>query len=55
MLGNFVIRLINHGYRLGEISITQKQGIIICILQDGKNKKNLHEILGASSFFECSL
>ena len=30
-LVHFVLRSINHGYKIGELSITQKQGIITCI------------------------
>ena len=29
-LGVFVLRSLNHGYTIGELSITQKQGIITC-------------------------
>ena len=36
--GNFVIRSLNLGYKSGELSITQKQGIITCIPKDGKSK-----------------
>ena len=34
-LGHFVVRAINYGYRQEELSITQKQGLII--LKDFKN------------------
>ena len=30
-LGVFVLRSLNHGYTIGDLSITQKQGIITCI------------------------
>jgi hypothetical protein len=37
-IGNFVIRSLNLGYKSGELSVTQKQGIITCIPKDGKSK-----------------
>ena len=37
-LGVFVLRSLNHGYTIGELSITQKQGIITCIPKDNKPK-----------------
>ena len=37
-LGNFVLRSINHSYRMGELSITQRQGIITCIPKENKPK-----------------
>ena len=30
-LGKFVFRSINYGYNKGELSVTQKQGIITCV------------------------
>ncbi|MCU7801406.1 MAG: reverse transcriptase family protein, partial [gamma proteobacterium symbiont of Lucinoma myriamae] len=40
-LGHFVCRSINFGYLKGELSITQKQGIITCIPKDNKPKQFL--------------
>ena len=37
-LGIFVLRSLNHGYSIGELSITQKQGIITCIPKGNKPK-----------------
>ena len=36
--GVFVLRSLNHGYTIGELSITQKQGTISCIPKDNKPK-----------------
>ena len=38
-LGFFVLRSINYGYSTGQLSTTQKQGIITCIPKDNKLKK----------------
>ena len=35
--GDFVVRALNESYRDGELSATQKQGIIICIPKGDKN------------------
>lgn len=40
-LGHFVLRAINFGYKMGELSITQRQGIIICIPKENKPKQFL--------------
>ena len=40
-LGHFVIISINHGYDTGELSLTQKQGVITCIPKDGKPRQYL--------------
>ena len=40
-IGHFVIRSLNYGYDTGELSSTQKQGIIPCIPKDGKPKQFL--------------
>ena len=37
-LGNFIVRSLNYGYASGELSITQKEGIIVCIPKDNKPK-----------------
>ena len=37
-LGHFVVRAINYGYRQEELSITQKQGLIICTPKENKNR-----------------
>ena len=40
-LGNFVLRSLNYGYMKGELSVTQKQGLITCIPKDSKPKQFL--------------
>lgn len=40
-LGHFIVRSLNHGYVIGELSCTQKQGIITCISKEGKSKFHL--------------
>ena len=40
-IGNFVIRSLNYGYDTGELSNTQKQGIITCIPKEGKPRQYL--------------
>ena len=40
-LGHFVVRSLNHGYDTGELSVTQKQGVITCIPKDGKPRQYL--------------
>lgn len=40
-LGHFIVRSLNHGYEIGELSCTQKQGIITCIPNEGKSKFHL--------------
>lgn len=37
-LGHFIVRSLNFGYKKGELSVTQKQGIITCITKEGKSK-----------------
>ena len=37
-IGHFVLRSINCSYKKGELSITQKQGIITCIPKENKPK-----------------
>jgi hypothetical protein len=37
-LGHFVIRSLNFGYKLGELSVTQKQGIVNCIPNKRRQK-----------------
>ena len=34
----FILRSINHGYRTGELSVTQKEGIITCLPKPNKCK-----------------
>lgn len=36
-IGYVVVRSLNHGYKVRELSVTQKQGIITCIPNDGKS------------------
>ena len=40
-LGNFVLRSLNYGYMKGELSVTQKQGLITCIPKENKPKQFL--------------
>ena len=35
-LGHFILRSLNYGYMKGELSVTQKEGIITCIPKDNK-------------------
>ncbi|MCU7951650.1 MAG: reverse transcriptase family protein, partial [gamma proteobacterium symbiont of Bathyaustriella thionipta] len=37
-LGPFILRSLNYGYMKGELSITQKQGLITCIPKENKSK-----------------
>ena len=37
-LVNFIVRSLNFGYNKGELSVTQKQGIITCIPREGKSR-----------------
>ena len=38
-LGYFVLKSINYGFEISELSVTQKEGIITCIPKPGKSKK----------------
>ena len=40
-IGQFLVRAINHGFREGKLSITQRQGVITCIPKEGKNLQHL--------------
>lgn len=40
-IGHFIVHSLNHGYEIGELSCTQKQGIITCIPKEGKSKFHL--------------
>jgi hypothetical protein len=40
-VGVFLLRSINHGFEKGEMSVTQKQGVITCIPKEGKDKSFL--------------
>ena len=40
-IGHFLVRSINYGFRSGEMSITQKEGIITCIPKEDKPKQFL--------------
>ena len=40
-LGIFVLRLLNLGYKIAELSITQRQKIITCIPKENKTKQFL--------------
>ena len=37
-LGNFIVRSINCGFSKGKMSATQRQGVITCIPEEGKDK-----------------
>ena len=37
-IGQFVLRSLNYGYMKGELSISQKQGVITCIPKENKPK-----------------
>ena len=37
-LGHFVVRSINFGFLMGELSVTQKQGIITCLPKENKSR-----------------
>ena len=37
-LGHFIVRSINFGFNKGELSVTQKEGIITCIPKENKSK-----------------
>ena len=40
-LAHFVVRSINFGYINGELSVTQKEGVIICLPKDDKDRSLL--------------
>lgn len=40
-LGHFIVRSLNYGYQIGELSVTQKEGIITCIPKDNKPRQFL--------------
>ena len=40
-IGQFVLRSLNYGYMKGELSISQKQGVITCIPKENKPKLHL--------------
>ena len=39
--GIFMIHSINYGFYCGQMSVTQRQGVITCIPKEGKNKQYL--------------
>ena len=43
-IGDFVVRDLNEAFRDGELSATQKQGIIYCIPKGDKNKDFIKKI-----------
>lgn len=43
-LGTFVIRALNYGFLIDELSITQRLGIITCIPKANKSKKNYKKL-----------
>ena len=40
-LGYFIMRSLNYGYRIGSLSITQKQGVITCLPKPNKSRFSL--------------
>ena len=40
-IGHFLVRSINEGFKKGRLSVTQRQGVIICIPKEGKDKRFL--------------
>ena len=52
-LGNFILRSLNFGYNNGNLSVTQKQGIITCLPKQDKN--SFFEKLAAYLSFKCNL
>ena len=40
-IGDFILRSINYGFSIGELSITQKEGVITCIPKGDKDKQYL--------------
>ena len=40
-LGNFILRSLNFGYNNGNLSVTQKQGVITCLQKQDKNRNFL--------------
>ena len=47
-LGAFVVKSLNNGFRKGELSSTQKEGIIICIPKGNKSKDLIKKKLEAN-------
>ena len=39
MFGKFLVESLNKGYQIGELSNSQKQGVITLILKQGKDKR----------------
>ena len=40
-LGHFIVRSINFGFKKGELSVRQKEGIITCIPKENKSRYNM--------------
>ena len=40
-IGHILVRSINYAYEVGELSVTQKQGIITCIPNGNKDKQSI--------------
>ena len=38
-LGSFMVRSINYGFYSGQMSVTQRKGVLVCIPKEGKDKK----------------
>ena len=43
-IGIFILRSVNHGYRNGSLSITQKQGVITCLSKPNKSRLSLKKL-----------
>ena len=52
-LGHFVLRSINFGYKMEELSITQRQGIITCIPKENNPKHFLKKLETINSSRHC--
>ena len=50
-IGDFVVRALNESFRDGELSATQKQGIITCIPKGDKNKDFIFKNIGGQFLF----
>ena len=53
-IGDFFVRALNEAFRDGELSATQKQGILTCIPKGDKNKEFIKE-LEANFSSKCCL
>ena len=51
-MGHFVVRSINYGFSKGELSITQREGIITCIPKENKPR---HFVKKLPTYFPTQL